>query len=181
MPMMKWDEVDLLSLQSVISKCPLGGYAIIVDKSTCDSLACTSTTEISIPYFLYTDGNDSNSFLDIATSYIGTANAVQLLAIHLALVSAQQARWIAYSYSSTRFWFLDPDFQEESEEHSPMPLHPDLPHPKDLWTLVKRQSIGKPYATQGEATTTDASDTHFLYVMERTATALKVRSMTREA
>jgi hypothetical protein len=183
MPMMKWDEVDLLSIQSVISSCSLACYSIVLDKSTCDSLACTSTTEISIPYFLYTDndGNgDAGSFLDIDVSYTGTANAVQLLAVHLALVTAPQAQWIAYSYSSTRFWFLDAESSQTVEGNQGLvPLHPGLPHPKDLWTLVRRQSVNKQYGNRGETTATDAGDTHFLYVMKRTATPLKIRSMAR--
>jgi hypothetical protein len=179
MPMMQWDTVDLLSLQSVISKCSLGSYSIVLDKSTCDSLACTSTTKVPIPYFLYTDKRGSDSFLDIAASYTGTANAVQLLAVHLALVAKPSAMWIAYSYSSTRFWFLDADSQPESEEQSPVPLHPGLPHPKDLWTLVKRQNVMRPYGNHGETTATEAGDTHFVYVLERSATALNVRSMTQ--
>lgn len=179
MPMMRWDEVDLLSLQSVISKCPLAGYSVVLDKSTCDSLACTSTTTVSIPYFIYADKDDSDSFLDIAASYTGTVNAVQLLAIHLALLCAEKAQWIAYSYSSTRFWFLDPDYQSDQESHDPVPLHPGLPHPRDLWTLTSKKSVVRPYGNSGETTADRAGDTHFLYVMERTAIALKVRSMDR--
>jgi hypothetical protein len=71
MPMMKWDDVDLLSLQSIITSCPLGSYAVIIDKSTCDSLACTLTTKLSMPYFLYTAQAEDNSFLDIQSHTLG--------------------------------------------------------------------------------------------------------------
>ena len=177
MPMMKWDEVDLLSLQSLVASCALGGYAIILDKSTCDSLACTSTTELPMPYFLYTGEGKDNAFLDITKSYTGTANAVQVLAVHLALLAAPKARWVAYSYSSSRFWFLDPYFEHQNDAHSPLDLHPGLPHPKDLWNLVERKEIIRPYGVSGETTATDAGDTHYLYVMERTDTPLNVRTM----
>ncbi|KIV99381.1 uncharacterized protein PV09_08926 [Verruconis gallopava] len=174
MPMMKWDEVDLLSLQSVISNCMLGGYSVIIDKSTCDAIACAATAEISIPYFLYTDRDGAETRIDIADSYTGTVNAVQLLAVHLALVAAPKARWIAYSYSSTRFWFLDPDFEQTAEdEESLFPLHPGLPKPKDLWVIIERQEIAKPYGTSS------ADDAHYLYVLERTSVALKARSLAR--
>ena len=180
MPMMRWDEVDLLSLQSVIANCTLGEYSIILDKSTCDSLACTSTTELPMPYFLYTEGKDTTSFLDITESYTGTANAVQVLAVHLALLSAPHANWIAYSYSSTRFWFLDPEFKYEDQPHSPVALHPGLPDPKDLWTLSSCQKVIRPYGASGETSATDAGDTHFLYVMERSNVPLRVRTMDPE-
>ena len=175
--MMRWDEVDLLSLQSVIASCSLGDYAIILDKSTSDSLACTSTTELSMPYFLYTGEGESNAFLDITKSYTGTANAVQVLAVHLALLAAPKARWIAYSYSSTRFWFLDASEGDRDSTHSPLGLHPGLPHPRELWTMIKREEVVRPYGTAGETTAKNAGDTHYLYVMERTDVPLKVRTM----
>jgi hypothetical protein len=181
MPMMEWDEVDLLTLQSIIAKCALGGYSIVLDKSTCDSLACTSTTELPMPYFLYTEGVDSTSFLDITKSYKGTVNAVQVLATHLALLSRPRAKWIAYSYSSTRFWFLDPDFEYKDEPHSPVALHPGLPDPKVLWTLISREQIVRPYGASGETTTADAGDTHFLYIIERTDVPLMVRTMNHDS
>jgi hypothetical protein len=180
MPMMKWDEVDLLTLQSVIANCALGEYSIVVDKSTCDSLACTSTAELPMPYFLYTEGGETSSFLDITESYTGTANAVQVLAVHLALLSAPKAKWIAYSYSNTRFWFLDPDYKYEDEPHSPVALHPGLPDPKALWILVSREVVERPYGGSSEKADTGAENTHFLYVLERTTVPVKVRTMSRE-
>lgn len=179
MPMMEWDEVDLLSLQSIITSCPLGAYAVIIDKSTCDSLACTSTTELSIPYFLYTAHDEDISFLDITKSYAGTANAVQVLAVHLALLAAPKATWIAYSYSSTRFWFLDPNRQERDNINAPLALHSGLPDPRDLWTMTEHREIIRPYGTTGETTSGQAGDTHFIYIMQRTDVALRVRTMSR--
>jgi hypothetical protein len=179
MPMMRWTEVDLLSIQSVISTCALEAYSIIVDKSTSDSLACTSTTEVFLPYFLYTDKDEGDASLNLLTSISTTASTLQILAVHLALLARPGARWVVYSYSSTRFDFLKNNHHINEDVPTVLKMNARMPHPGHLWDLIESKTVAKPYLDADapeETTATQAGRNHFIYVLERTDEPLRVRT-----
>jgi hypothetical protein len=174
---MRWTQVDLLSLKSVMSAFQSSQYALIVDKSCCDAIACGEDVEVPLPFEVYssasqclgTSGRDANSLSRFV-------HPVILLALHLALVTLPGARWVAMSYSSNRFPFLtNPDTDEDAIEMTAE----GFPVPSDLWRLVCKEAA--------ETTTERSNDTsssvvhrpstfHWIYVFERTNTVLKFRA-----
>jgi hypothetical protein len=59
--MMRWSQVSLLSQSSIFSSCPGSSYAVIVDKSTADAIACGDDIEVAWPYNQGRERQDSCS------------------------------------------------------------------------------------------------------------------------
>jgi hypothetical protein len=177
-PMMKWTQTSLLSLESVISTCELGGYQVIVDKSCCDAIACASWVKIPLPFFLRMEvplgdeaSEQSSSKEDEYSIY-----PVNLLAIHLALVARPGARWIALSYSNDRWPFFPNESNPEStaaDQALPKELlDKGFPDPAKLWSLSKKERVMEDKTDAGEDKL--ESRGHWIYVFERTDVELKV-------
>ena len=189
MPATTWTQTSLLSLESVISTCSLGAYQVIVDKSLCDAIACGSDVEVSLPYFLYMNLDDSsaedNSNIDFTEGRDYNIHPLHVLAIHLALTAASPgARWIALSYAEHRFPFLNsPDHQPRvsmGEVDFSLPrdmIKAGFPDPAMLWRLISKEAVASTYggSTRGADGVHRPASYHWLYVLERTHIELKVR------
>jgi hypothetical protein len=185
MPMMKWTQTSLLSLESVISTCTLGGYQVIVDKSCCDAIACASWVTVPIPFYFHLGSMES-----IATPATEekvptfdddeySIHPINLLAIHLALVTSAGAQWIALSYSKDR-WPLLPDesMRDERQAHQALPknlLNTGFPDPAKLWKIIKKEAIMPETDESGKELAPRSTIQHWIYVLERTEVELKLR------
>jgi hypothetical protein len=184
-PMMKWTQTSLLSLESVISTCTLGGYQVIVDKSCCDAIACASWTMVPIPFFFHLEFTASTPTPTSATEEAApvfdaveySIHPINLLAIHLALVAPPGARWIALSYSKDRWPFLpDESMGQERQAHQALPkilLDTGFPDPARLWRITKKDLI-TPESSETEKVPRSTLQ-HWIYVLERTEVELKLR------
>jgi EEF1A lysine methyltransferase 4 len=188
MPMTLWTQTSLLDLQSVVATCSLGAYQVVVDKSLCDAVACSSDAKIDLPYFLYMDtaegkGKASNS-TDCINLEKASVHPLHLLGTHLALLTPPGARWIALSYSEQRFPFLqgshyapkismgEYDFTIPKEV-----LAKGFPDPSKLWRLLSKEPIPPMYSASkpDEDGVHRPPSRHWVYIMERTNVELKVR------
>lgn len=169
---MRWDAVDLLDYKSVMRVCKRATYSVIVDKSTSDSIACADDVLVPSPYPLAVRSYESLP-LDPAKSP-ELIHPLVVMAVNLALVTKPGARWIALSYSSDRFYFLDASAKDV------IPQDVAFPHPADLWHLVEKREIEDNDWQVRNERTNDAV-THrpkvgnFVYILERTHLPLSVR------
>jgi hypothetical protein len=180
MPMMKWTQTSLLSLESVIETCTLGGYQVIVDKSCCDAIACASWVTVPVPFFFCLGdtattpepASAKEEDVPIFDDDEYSIHPINLLAIHLALVASAGAQWIALSYSKDRWPFLpDGEMREERQALQALPrnlLDTGFPDPGKLWRITKKEPI---LQGTGEQSTLQ----HWKYVLERTEVELKLR------
>jgi hypothetical protein len=170
---MKWSQVSLLSLNSVLSACPTLDYSLVIDKSTCDAIACGEDVEVPFPFPLRKVQNGAS---DLATSESkrGTppkthlVHPINILALNLALVTRPKARWIALSYSADRFSFItSPHFSEDS---LPIELWTNgFPLPSDYWTVLRKDAIEAPLPSdKSSGVVHRPTISHWLYVLERT-------------
>jgi hypothetical protein len=176
---MNWSQVSLLSLNSILSACPTPDYTLVVDKSCSDAIACGEDLEVTLPFPLRKASKDSND-LTISTikrdvlprSY--SVHPINMLALHLALVTPPRARWVALSYSADRFSFITTP--RSSEDSLPVELWSSgFPLPSDYWKLTRKSSIELNQAsdkTSGELVHRPAIS-HWVYVLERTEMELK--------
>ncbi|QDS77531.1 hypothetical protein FKW77_000877 [Venturia effusa] len=187
MPMMKWTQTSLLSLDSVVSTLSLGGFQIIVDKSCCDAIACASWVTVPIPYYFKLGSTASPSALARATDEEAPAfdhdeysiHPINLLAIHLALVVSAGARWLALSFSKDRWPFFPdddcPDVERQAQQALPKNLlDAGFPDPAKLWRMIKKENISKKTADDHAKVPTSGLQ-HWIYVLERTEVKLEIR------
>lgn len=187
MPMMQWTQTSLLSLDSVISTCALGGYQVIVDKSCCDAIACAAWTTVPVPYYFRLDSTASPSpptpndekDMPVFDDDEYSIHPINLLAIHLALVAPAGARWIALSFSKDRWPFLPDESQrEERRAHPALPqslLETGFPDPGKLWKIIKKEVIAPEVDEAGREVAPRSTIQHWIYVLERTEVGLKLR------
>lgn len=169
---MRWSQVSLLSQTSVLATCPESSYALIVDKSTVDAIACGDDVEV---LFKSTgDREESGSQLsgkphDKKSGFF--VHPVSMLALHLALVAAPGCRWIAMSYSSDRFPFLHS--HSSSEEMVPSQLlDRGYPNAARYWRLFSKEAVDAP-EEKNAGTAHRPRISHWLYVLERTNDSLQ--------
>lgn len=187
MPMMKWTQTSLLSLDSVISTCSLGGYQVIVDKSCCDAIACASWITVPIPYYfklgntatLLTPAPATDDEMPAFDHEDFSIHPINLLAIHLALVASPGARWLALSFSKDRWPFFPdenpPDLERQAQQALPKNLlDAGFPDPGKLWRIIKKENIAKETAA-GQAKAPTSGMQHWIYVLERTEVKLEMR------
>jgi hypothetical protein len=171
--MMRWSQVSLLSQSSVLSNCPNPSYAVIVDKSTADAIACGDDLDVSLPSEQGREREDSCSpdqgKRQTQMSY--SVHPVCILALHLALVAVPGCRWIALSYSSDRFSFLHGSSPAE-ESVAPKLLNKGYPNPAQYWTLLRKEAVDAPEETNG-GPTHRRRISYWLYVLERTNNSLE--------
>jgi hypothetical protein len=170
--MMRWSQVSLLSQSSVLSSCPYAGYEVIVDKSTGDAIACGDDLTISWPPGQDRERQDSCSLHHGKNQNQMTyfVHPVCILAVHLALVAIPGCRWIALSYSSHRFSFLDEN--EAAEETVPSELlNRGYPDPARYWRLLSKEAVDAPEEMSGGSTHRPRIS-YWLYVVERTQDSL---------
>jgi hypothetical protein len=168
---MHWDAVDMLDYTSFSGACKPGAYSVIVDKSTSDCIACCDDVQIRLPYIIDA-WSESPTSMDLRRPP-EPVHPLHVLAVHLALVTSPGARWVALSYSSDRFPFVD-------GLYSSRPHLPGFPDTGTLWKLLSKrevQSAEKEYTVDvhGDRVVHRPKTSHWVYVMERTAVPLFVR------
>jgi hypothetical protein len=166
---MRWDAVDLLDYKSLTRVCNRAAYSVLVDKSTSDSIA---DVLVPLPYPLA-----ARSYEPLDPESVKTPELIHplvVMAVNLALVTKPGARWIALSYSSDRFHFLDPSAKDV------MPQGIAFPHPSDLWHVVDKREVDEAdwqvrNENRADAVTHRPKVCNFVYTLERTHLPLFIR------
>jgi hypothetical protein len=184
MPMSTWTLTSLLDLQSIISTCSLGAYNLVVDKTCCDNIACAPMSTIFLPYFLQIEGPpisaaDVSQIIDEKYDIY----PIHILAIHLALLTPPGARWVAFSFSAARFFFLeDKPMLSAGGIDKTLPkdvIDQGFPDSSKLWKIIRKECITTGIETkQLDPNDFDdpnkPSNCYWIFVMERTQVELKV-------
>ncbi|KAJ4301923.1 hypothetical protein N0V90_004019 [Kalmusia sp. IMI 367209] len=113
---MKWSSVNLLDHNSLLEACAPSTYSVIVDKSTSDSIACSSDLYVPLPYHINT--SSKHTFKSVLAESSEPLHPLHIMAVHLALVTKPRARWVALSYSMDRYPFLHHPTSNYVEESS---------------------------------------------------------------
>jgi hypothetical protein len=177
-PFMRWDATDLLKLPSLLGACKPSSYSVVVDKSTSDCIACVDDVEIPLPYHL-SYGPEMPPVHGLGQTSL--TYPVQLMAVHLALVTKPGARWISLSYSADRYYFLDdaPANKIMSVEQEV----PDgaLPDVRLLWRVLGKYELeaSETQAPSGGRASGSVVHTpkvyHWVHVLERTEMPVVMR------
>jgi hypothetical protein len=168
---MHWDAVDLLDYKSVLHACQRHAYSVIVDKSTSDSIACSDDVDVPLPYPLAVRSYEP---VDLGSRMPSQPlHPLVVMAVNLALVTRPGARWVALSYSSDRFFYLDPKSLSVPEDVA-------FPDPNELWKVVEKHEVGDVEwqvrnENRSDATTHRPKVHNYVYVLERTNVPLFVR------
>jgi len=174
---MHWSTADLLSLHSILSVCRSASYFLIVEKSCSDSIACAEDIFVSVPYPLAFVSPPLPPFPRNPLSPV-PIHPLHILALHLALLTQPGGRWIALSYSSSRFPFLPSSPSPDSETwEDAIPdglLMHGFPDPAQLWTLERKEAVEAPPEGGVEAVHRPKVS-HWLYVLVRTEKELHVQ------
>lgn len=121
-------------------------FDVILDKSTSDAIATSSSREFSSPV----PPNACptvRQLVEKSESGEATFFPVELVALHLALLTRKGTIWVALSYSSARF--------------------DGLPYLSDYWTVLSRTTVQAP---SGQATSSSAyvpQIFHWVYILQR--------------
>jgi EEF1A lysine methyltransferase 4 len=201
---MRWSAADLLDHTSLLEVCKPAEYSVILDKSTSDSIACTSDVYVSQPYAVSIARASQMSQISKPSEPV---LALRVLAVHLAILAKPKARWISISYSEDRYPFLQypPSADSISGEgqrsiltevnedegtessgtglyqslgHIPqLEIHGGLPDPGILWKVVRKDEIEAPSQgpRSGAGTTHRPKVVHWVYILERTDIPVFVR------
>ncbi|KAA8625311.1 hypothetical protein PtrSN002B_007659 [Pyrenophora tritici-repentis] len=169
---MRWDAVDLLDYKSMLHRCKRAAYFVILDKSTSDSIACGDDVHAPLPYPVAVRSYEPLNLEPTASTV--PLHPVIVMAVNLALVARPGAHWIALSYSSERFDFLDSATSEWIPQCLP------FPYPNQLWRVVERREVDD---TEWQVRNEKKEDKvahrpkvcNFVYVLERTDVPLFVR------
>lgn len=98
---MRWSHIDLRSWKDVSSLIPFAPFDVILDKSTSDAIA-TSTSATFSPTSVTQDLCPVvREALDMQGET--TLSPVELLALHLVPLTDRESTWITLSYSTMRF------------------------------------------------------------------------------
>ncbi|KAK5192238.1 hypothetical protein LTR92_008185 [Exophiala xenobiotica] len=176
---MRWSTADLLSLPDVHSLTGEDGtlFDFVLDKSTSDAIACGDN--IAVPSTWAGGGDDGPSPVSLPP--------VEVLALHLAAITAAGGRWIAISYSGDRFGFLERDTHAEIETagnddiSTAVVSHPvdgQVVGPATFWRLDKKEQLAIPESevstgrNKSTHTVHRPSIGHWLYVLTRTKASL---------
>jgi hypothetical protein len=176
---MRWDTTDLLDLTPLLKVCKPNTYSVIIDKSTSDSIACADDVEIQLPYPLTYGPETQREHTPGQTS---SAYPVQLMAVHLALVTKPGARWISLSYSAERYYFLDAEVSHSSVSAGQGQVSDDaFPDARLLWRVLGKYEIEAPekQVSGGERGSVSVAHLpkvyHWVHVLERTETPVTLR------
>ena len=174
---MRWSTADLLSLPSVQSLTSDNGtlFDFIVDKSTSDAIACGDNITILATWA----GGDDDGPSPVSLP------PVEVLALHLAAVTAAGGRWIVISYSGDRFGFLETNTQSgvgtagnSDTEGDSQAIDGQVVGPATFWRLEYKEQIAVP---EPEVSRDRNESTHivhrppifyWLYVLTRTKASM---------
>ncbi|EXJ58674.1 hypothetical protein A1O7_06102 [Cladophialophora yegresii CBS 114405] len=167
---MRWSNVDLLSRRDVLSLTNEGTtlYDFVVDKSTSDAIACGDDVD-------FLPASVDHGEVEVASPM----HPMEVLAMHLAAVTAMDGRWIIISYSTERFWFLEhkpkrpSDFLSNGNTGQQFGRKAD---PKKYWRLDRKEPLA---ASESGSTPCDNVHRpqiyHWLYVLVRTTVPFQAR------
>ncbi|KAK6359127.1 hypothetical protein TWF696_000293 [Orbilia brochopaga] len=178
---MRWSVADLLSFNDILALTrpgkAAGSYRVIVEKSTADAISCAEDVSVPIPYPLTAGPGDENKSIQGALSDTALVYPVYLLAVHMAFLVPPGGRWLALSYSSTRFSFLT----SKSTEDYMMPTE-GFPDPRLLWRIAGEEALDAPQAeSKGGSVVKPPAVKHILYTLVRTAVPLVLRPFRDQA
>jgi len=164
-----WSAVDLLDYKSVVENCDWRPYSLIVDKSTSDAISCAEDVVCQLPYAVTTRFvSPGDNLVEIEPKEI-SVHPLQILAVHLALVTKPGARWIALSYTAERYPFLEGEATETEDDGT---SHTGIPDPRLLWTVVDKQQIEAKEEVSGGGVTHRPKVYHWVYILQRTSIPL---------
>ncbi|KZM18453.1 hypothetical protein ST47_g10423 [Ascochyta rabiei] len=172
---MRWDVVDLLDYTSVAKTCACHPYSVIVDKSTCDAVSCADDVVCPLPYALATRETTAAEMRSEAEPKQVRVQPLYVLAIHLALVTEPGARWVALSFSSERYSFLEEKTARVEEDDT---ADTGIPDPRLFWTVVVKHPIEAEQQedSNGNGVTHRPKLYHWVYLLQRTPVPLVIRS-----
>ncbi|KAJ4323070.1 hypothetical protein N0V94_002094 [Neodidymelliopsis sp. IMI 364377] len=174
--LMRWDAVNLLNHKSLLAVCGLSEYSIVVDKSTSDAISCADDVICPLPYGISTRSADTARRIEVEPKEI-PVHPLQVMAVHLALVTKPGARWISLSYSSERYPFLEGQVASVDEDGTAVT---GIPDPRLLWTVTDKQQIEAKEQENGSGNgvTHRPKVYHWIYVLQRTNVPLYINSST---
>ncbi|WWC70535.1 uncharacterized protein I206_104486 [Kwoniella pini CBS 10737] len=130
--------LDVLNLNSLkknsVSK--KQKWDLIIDKSTCDAISCSSNLSSSS----LDDNNDDN---DNDNDQIN--NPIERLLFNLSKITLKNSRWISISYSSNRF-----NDNNNNNNNNNNKLENEINLNKFGWKLIKKQMISTTYIPGGK-------------------------------
>jgi hypothetical protein len=178
---MRWIYASLLSFSSVCAAFERP-YAIIVDKSTCDSIACGDNVEINTPFplairdeTLAAGTHPGHPRKDQAsTGAMLSIHPLLVLAAHLAFLTDSGGKWIALSFSPERFHFLHGEPDEESDDLETLLEH-GFPDVRQLWELEETIQIDTEERHKNDSPVHRPKILYYLYIVRRTEVELHVR------
>lgn len=164
---MRWDAVDLLDCSSLLAACSPGAYAVIVDKSTGDAIACADDVVCPLPYAVSTR---QHAATERVVAKEVPVHPLHVVAVHLALVTKPGAKWISLSYSSERYSLL--------EGKANGTTNTGVPDPRLLWTVVGKHHMEAKEQEDGGASglTHRPKVYHWVYILQRTSAPLFVHN-----
>ncbi|KAF9696073.1 hypothetical protein EKO04_006194 [Ascochyta lentis] len=171
----RWDAVDLLDYTSVVKICGRHAYSVIVDKSTCDAVSCADDVVCSLPYAVTTkERTATERRVEVEPKEI-LVHPLHVMAVHLALVTKPGAKWIALSFSSERYSFLDEKDVYVEEDGA---TDTGIPDSRLLWAVVGKYQIEAEQRenSNGNGVTHRPKLYHWVYVLQRTSVPLFIDS-----
>jgi EEF1A lysine methyltransferase 4 len=173
---MVWEVADLLSAESLTALVSSSRhFDVVVDKSTCDCIACTEDVDIQLPYRLPGDIADGEAGAETCRAKI---HPLHLLAVNLAAMTRSgSGRWVVLSFSDDRFPFLrDGCGTMRSGTIYPGLLGEGVADPARLWRLERRERLvaeeSKVTGGQGSGVVYRPETAYWLYVLARTEVEL---------
>jgi EEF1A lysine methyltransferase 4 len=135
----------------------------VIEKSCTDAIACGEDVAIVAPYSL--SGLSEKLSISVEGTEKVHIHPVCILAVHLAALTRPGGKWIAFSYSTTRFdcLYCDEDADESYVEKKKNGMIPD---PAKLWKMERKEEwVVNDAAVEGVCR---PKISHWLYVLQRT-------------
>lgn len=165
----RWDAIDLLDYASLAETCGRDAYSVIVDKSTSDAISCAEDVICRLPYTVSLNQcTSADNIIDVEPREI-PVYPLYLMAVHLALVTKPGGRWIALSYTSERYPFLEGSPSTTEEDGT---SESGVPDPRLLWTVIEKHQIEAKEQGDDHGVTHRPKVYHCVYVLQRTTAPL---------
>lgn len=169
----RWDAIDLLDYASLLKVCNPSTYSVIVDKSTSDAISCADDVACPLPYSITTKNHAAaDRVISIEPKEL-SVHPLHLMAVHVALVTKPGAKWIALSYTSERYPFLEGETAQIEEDGT---ADTGIPDPRLLWIVVGKHQIEAKEQNDGNGVTHRPTVYHWVYILQRTAIPLFIHT-----
>lgn len=149
---MHWLQADLCSWKQVKQLSQFAPFDVILDKSTSDAIATSSSRTFTPSSSSSQDQEDDILPCPIVREIVDksgdiTMSPVELVALHLAPLTQKGTVWIALSYSASRF--------------------DDFPHLADYWTILSRTPVQAPSGQVSSSYAHAPPVFHWIFVLQR--------------